>query len=59
MSEFTRRILKIITDPKLTDKSVLSVTTEFLIAVGTCNEMSCGDYMMLLETFEKVLNNEI
>ena len=59
MKVITRRILKIITDPKLTEKNALSVTTEFLIALGNCREISCGDYIMLLETFEKVLNNEI
>lgn len=59
MGELTRRILKIITDPKLTEKNALSVTTEFLIALGNCREISYGDYIRLLETFEKVLNNAI
>lgn len=59
MSEFTSRIMKIITGPMLPENRGLTVALEFLMAIGNLDEISSNEYILMLETFEKVLNNEI
>jgi len=59
MSEFTSRIMKIITDPRLSEKRGLTVALEFLMAIRNLDEISYNEHILLLERFEKVLNNEI
>lgn len=59
MSESTSRIMKIITDPRLSEKRGLTVALEFLMAIRNLDEISYNEYILMLETFEKVLNNEI